>query len=598
MIMLKKWLIGIAIALVLILLITPSAINYFLWKQVEVPSEDPVEVVWTDQNWTPEQWQWWYHISQGSGLETVIPYDWFLALEQPKLSIFRPGAKLTELKYLAGFGFLPNQKNAYNPDGLPVGFAKTENFFNPVNNETNTVVGFTCAACHTGQLNYQGKGIRLEGGPGMIELTKFKKAIGLSLLLTRYDPFRFNRFANQILGENSTSEEKTQLKEKLKSLVAEAVEIKNKTENFYPVEEGFGRLDALERIGNFVFGNEINFDNYRAVNAPVNYPHIWSSPWLDWVQYNGSIMQPMTRNAGEAMGVFARVNLDANSPDVFKSNVNVKNLYEIEKLLTGDSIFTGLTAPKWNEQILGAIDPDKAAKGKQLYQNYCQKCHLPSMDSAEFKDDKYWTTLGKNQELKYLQVTMKNLYEIGTDPTTATNWSQRLVNLETLAQKHNREKGFEFNGIVTGGFALPFVVEKTVEQKYDELALNPEEREAFNGYRPNEVRAPLGYKARPLNGIWATAPFLHNGSVPNLYQMLVPATERSEKFYLGTKEFDPKFVGFKTEKIPGGFLLDTKEIGNANTGHEFKGDGTGAGVVGPELSDEERWALVEYLKTL
>ena len=501
--MLKKWLIGIFIALVLIVLSTPSVVNYFLWKQIEVPPEDPVEVVWTDQNWTPEQWQWWYHISQGSGLETVIPYEWFLSLEQPKLSFFRPAGNLTDSKFLAGFGFLPNRRNSYNPDGLPVGFAKTENFFNPVTNETNTVVGFTCAACHTGQINYQGKGIRLEGGPSMIDLNKFKKAVGLSLLLTRYEPLRFNRFANRVLGEEHTSAQRDELKEKLKSLVAEALEVQEKTAEFYPVEEGFGRLDALERIGNFVFGNEINFENYRAVNAPVSYPHIWSAPWLDWVQYNGSIMQPMTRNAGEAMGVFSRVDLDADSPNVFKSNVNVKNLYEIEKLLTGGSIFTGLTAPKWPEDILGTIDPDKAAKGKKLYQNYCQQCHLPPMNSEEFKAGKYWTPLGKNQELKYLKVTMKNLYEIGTDPTSAENWYQRTVNLEKLAQKHNQDKGFEFNGIVTAGFALPFVVEKTVEQKYDELALSPEEREAFNGYRPNEVRAPLGYKARPLNGIWS-----------------------------------------------------------------------------------------------
>ena len=368
--MFKKWLLGMALAIVLVLLSTPSLINYFLWKQIQVPPEDPVEVVWTDQNWTPEQWQWWYHISQGSGLESVIPYQWFLSLERPKISFFRPAGNLTDSKFLAGFGFLPNKRNSYNPDGLPVGFAKTENFFNPETNQTNTVVGFTCAACHTGQINYQGKGIRIEGGASMIDLNKFKKAVGFSLLLTRYEPFRFNRFANRVLGEDHTAAEKDKLKERIKSLVAEAVEVKNKTDDFYPVEEGFGRLDALERIGNFVFGNEINFDNYRAVNAPVNYPHIWSAPWFDWVQYNGSIMQPMTRNAGEAMGVFSRADLDADSPTVFESNVNVKNLYEMEKLLAGDSILTGLIAPKWPEEILGVIDPDKAAKGKKLYQYY------------------------------------------------------------------------------------------------------------------------------------------------------------------------------------------------------------------------------------
>ncbi len=598
--MLKKLLIGIGILLLVVILIVPFGINYFLWKQIQVPPEDPVEVVWTEQNWQPDEWQWWYHVSQGSAFESIIPYDWFLALEQPKLSFFRPAPSLSEPKFLAGFGFLPNGKNTYNPDALPVGFAKAENFMDFSTKETNTVLGFNCAACHTGQINYQGKGIRIEGGEAIIELDKFKTAVGLSLFLTDIVPWRFNRFANQVLGENATKEQKDELKGKLKSLVSDAQDVLNKTKSFYPSDnkEGFGRLDALDRIGNFVFGNQINFDNYREVNAPVNYPHIWSAPWFDWVQYNGSIMQPMVRNAGEAMGVFARVDLNPDSPDVFKSNVNVENLHGMEQLLAGKSIFTGLTSPKWNEEILGQIDYQKASQGEALYKANCQKCHLPPMDSEEFMSDKYWTTLGDNQEFEYLKVTMKNLYEIGTDPTTAINWYQRTVNIDTLGEKYHDEKGFEYNGIVTAGFALPFVVEKTVNEKYDELNLTPEEREAFNGNRPNGIRAPLGYKARPLNGIWATAPFLHNGSVPNLYEMFVPASERTEKFYLGSKEFDPKFVGYNTEKIPGAFLLDTTKVGSANTGHEFKGDGTGPGVVGRELNDDERWALVEYLKTL
>ncbi len=596
--MIKKLLIGVAIAFVSLILIIPIGINYFLGKQIAVPPEETVAVSWTDQNWQPEQWQWWYHISQGSGLESVIPYDWFVALEKPQLSFFKSAGNLADPKFLAGFGFLPSAQSANNPDALPVGFTKTNNYFDSETKQTTDAIGFTCAACHTGQLNYQGKGIRIEGGSAMIDLNKFKKAVGFSLLLTRYEPLRFNRFADRLLGEDHTPEQKEQLKDQLKSLVAQAIVVKKKTDAFYPLEEGFGRLDALERIGNFVFGNEIDFANYGEVDAPVSYPHIWSAPWFDWVQYNGSIMQPMTRNAGEAMGVFSRVNLDADSPDVFTSNVDVKSLHDIENLLAGSSVEDGLSAPQWPTEILGAIDLEKAARGKKLYQSNCQQCHLPTMDSAEFNNNKYWTTLGSNKDRKYLKVTMKNLREIGTDPTSAENWYKRTVNIESLAEKYNQEKGFEFNGVVTAGFALPFVVDKTVEQKYDELGLSPQERETFNGDRPNKVRAPLGYKARPLNGIWATAPFLHNGSVPNLYEMLLPAAQRSPQFYLGTKEFDPQYVGFKPEKMKGGFLLDNTQAGNANTGHEFKGDGTGVGVIGAEFTDSDRWDLVEYLKTL
>lgn len=475
-----------------------------------------------------------------------------------------------------------------------------ENFWDFRTGNKTDAIGFTCAACHTGQINYQGKGIRIEGGPNMIDVNKFKIAVGLSLFLTDIDPFRFHRFADQVLGEDHTTEQKAQLKQQLKELVKQGAKLNAATKDFYPSDnpEGFARLDALARIGNFVFGTEINPDNYRLANGTVNYPHIWSSPWFDWVQYNGSVMQPMTRNAGEAMGVFSQVNFDANSPQVFESNVNVENLFKIEDLLAGKSIFTGLSAPKWPEEILGKIDQTKVATGKKLYENYCMSCHLPPMDSDEFKNGDFWTTLSDSSDRKYLEVTMKNLYEIGTDPKTAENWYQRTVNLDSLPQKYSQKKEFEYNGIVTAGFALPFVVDKTVQKKYDEMELTPAEREKYNGYRPDDARAPLGYKARPLNGIWATAPFLHNGSVPNLYEMFLPANQRSDKFYLGSKEFDPQLVGFQKGKIKGGFLLDTSLVGNSNAGHEFKGDGTGPGVVGPELSEDERWALIEYLKTL
>ena len=53
------------------------------------------------------------------------------------------------------------------------------------------------------------------------------------------------------------------------------------------------------------------------------------------------------------------------------------------------------------------------------------------------------------------------------------------------------------------------------------------------------------YKAAPRDGVWATPPFLHNGSVPNLYEMLIPAKERTKKFYIG-REFDPVKVGLDT----------------------------------------------------
>ena len=103
--------------------------------------------------------------------------------------------------------------------------------------------------------------------------------------------------------------------------------------------EGFTRLDALNRIGNQVFAIDTErYGNYVNINAPVNYPHIWTSSWFAWVQYDGSIMQPLTRNAGEAMGVSAEVNFRRPAEDGhFVSTIPFDNLHWIEKQLAGNT---------------------------------------------------------------------------------------------------------------------------------------------------------------------------------------------------------------------------------------------------------------------
>ena len=103
----------------------------------------------------------------------------------------------------------------------------------------------------------------------------------------------------------------------------------------------------------------------------------------------------------------------------------------------------------------------------------------------------------------------------------------------------------------------------------------------------NPTAELLAYKARPLNGIWASSPYLHNGSVPTLYDLLRPAAARPKRFAVGRWQFDPKKVGYVSDgELP--WVYDTAMTGNHNSGHEY----------GTSLSDDDRWALVEYLKTL
>ncbi|HXT19149.1 MAG TPA: di-heme-cytochrome C peroxidase, partial [Thermoanaerobaculia bacterium] len=141
------------------------------------------------------------------------------------------------------------------------------------------------------------------------------------------------------------------------------------------------------------------------------------------------------------------------------------------------------------------------------------------------------------------------------------------------------------------------VISNTQARGYAEGHVPPDVQLDWNGYRSDYWRAPLAYPARPLAGIWATSPFLHNGSVPNLYELLSPVEERSGTFYLGNPEFDPKRVGYESGRFRGGSKLDTTVTGNSNAGHEFD-DGGGNGVIGRKLTEEERWDLIEFLKAL
>jgi hypothetical protein len=92
---------------------------------------------------------------------------------------------------------------------------------------------------------------------------------------------------------------------------------------------------------------------------------------------------------------------------------------------------------------------------------------------------------------------------------------------------------------------------------------------------------------------------LHNGSVRTLYQLLSPVSERSKTFWFGTREFDPVDVGFRNDKVPGAFLFDTSLPGNSNAGHEFRNAPPNTpGVIGPYLTREQRYDIIEYLKVL
>ena len=107
--------------------------------------------------------------------------------------------------------------------------------------------------------------------------------------------------------------------------------------------------------------------------------------------------------------------------------------------------------------------------------------------------------------------------------------------------------------------------------------------------RPNLIQNN-GYCSAPLDGLWVRAPYLHNDSVPTLRDLLEPAEKRPQVFYRGYDVYDPVNVGFVSsgpKAESNGWKVDVNVRGNGNQGHNY----------GTDLSDEDKQALVEYLKT-
>lgn len=174
-----------------------------------------------------------------------------------------------------------------------------------------------------------------------------------------------------------------------------------------------------------------------------------------------------------------------------------------------------------------AIDQVKADAGKAVFQAQCARCHASDRTG-----------------------TRMPVAEVGTDANRLDSWNKQAA---IDANKVVRDMGIERKGLVEadlGGYVVPF-----------------------------------------LDGIWLRAPYLHNGSVPTLRDLLAPAAMRPKEFWRGYDVYDQVRVGFEHDSAQArrvGTRHDVSAKGGGNQGHEF-------GVALPAADKE---ALLEYLKTL
>lgn len=606
------------------------------------------QVVRLDQGWTADQREKYYQTSQGS---LIIPYSWFLALEQPEWGNHR---RFAAEENLIRYDLVPDSSK-YNPDQLPVGIAKET-----IDGDHLRDLGcgappcpagstlhaewltYTCAACHVAQVNYQGKSLIIDGGRGRWNFTVFNTTIANLLLETRYSPGMFARFADNVLRYEkrpNVPEERDKIKHELDeflhspSIVGGIVAALHNT---YPTEEGYGRMDALGRGANGQFA-PLDKRNVLVANAPVLIPPLWYTHDFDWVQTVAGISQPLGRNVTESWGVNSAVDLTNPDPTQrFHSTIPIQNMFWMETLISV------MKPPKWPEDIFGAVDPEEVKLGRYLYEEkifdnaltpaeeqWCpdgpavdgyEPCPNPRMQNkglcARCHGPVGQVNANANGK-RYFQLPMYKLNVVGTDPLDAVNFNGRQVYTGVLKSTFG---GKDTVGI---GEALLVSTSEIMAREMDQQHIPLADRLKVTGFRKNDFRAPLAYPARPLTGYWATPPYMHNGAIPNLYEVLSPVSERSATFWTGSQEFDPVRVGYRTEKFEGGFEFDTRRTfvqtledsarelfsghlrfdraiaGNSNLGHEFRNAPKGTpGVIGPYLTPKERMAIIAYMKVM
>lgn len=566
-----------------------------------------------NEGWSQEERERFYYTPQGTEL-FGLEYQWFVNLELP-LSHDR----LATEENMRGWGFImdPGQRpSSTNPGNLPVGMGR---HLDPVNGKEVLDIG--CATCHTGELHYQGTALRIDGGQAVQSIPNAKRGefittLGASIIETLFNPNKWDRFATRLVGDDE--EKRQQLKAdlwqyagKLKHFITTAGSPK-----YYPVEEGRGRTDAVGRIANIVFGYDLDVpENFRKADAPASYPFLWDIWRFDWVQYTGFTNQAMARNVGESLGVLAPLKLVNDEGKLLRGEEFGQSIVDVDGLHCAEGLLRKLEPPKWPEEILGNIDTRKATHGMQLFAENCQRCHGPHITdpylwpvadqqapsiNGQIGVNWQWDMDGeitrvddkpfrKDERSKIWAVPWIDSASIGTDPKLADNF---------IDNRYDASKLVPGSEPVSAGQGLQLLLNELVPLMYKRWDIPTQDIASYDGlnvpFRIENVRA---YKARPLHGVWATPPFLHNGSVPTIYDLLSPLRERPTSFYVGNREYNPSRLGYVTDKRPGSFHHDTKIDGNRNTGHLFT-DLDMPGRIGRLLSETEKFALLEYLKVM
>ncbi len=564
-------------------------------------ADSPVKFADQGANWTNEARKQYYSRDQGA---RVIPYAWIAALTLPD-----------------GKGFLADGLARYgypaNPDadtaGLPVGFhtAKYEGV---------KTLGITCAACHSRQIEVNGVPWRIDGAPALTDFQRFLADLDAAVSAATASDAAFKQFAARVLGPNASESARSELRKDVDEWFLPYHTIMTKALPNPPW--GVGRADAVSMIFNRVAGLDIGSgpthiieENIQIADAPVRYPFVYNAPIQDTTQWpgfakNGDDILGLARNLGEVFGVFGVyhpvmedygvVNFQA---DGFSGNFS--------GLLDLESLVRRMGPPKWPWKIDAAL----VAKGKEIFdrdpaQGGCGPgCHEVKTGAARLltptwatpildvgTDSKEYSVLGRTAltgELEGALVPLVSMTPLQQREPIITILGASVIGSITQNPlgllvdflkdaEHRKELKVSSIELTRPSKVVVQLLKDSLKDLYDkEIA------------KPNPSAPPaFKYESKVMEGVWAAAPYLHNGSVPTLVELLKPPAERVQSFKVGPA-YDIENVGLAKEQTKFDYVYETtgcdkRDSGNSRCGHDF----------GTKLSPDEKKALLEYLKQL
>lgn len=545
----------------------------------------------------------YYNTSQGI---YYLPYDVIVSMSRPAESEFRLYKELF-FEDPERLGLIPSPYRTTDP---PIGITVS------ADTEFVPMYGVSCATCHTSVIsNGQKKAFLVDGSGSKFAIDRLIKEMVTSMVLTMADPIEFNKFYNRykeraklaeypessyefdiVIDTNAYRDLRRALRSDMSAVITQLSTFESQARlelggNFVPTTLGYavyptkydldsrskmfmylskrllwflkqseyaktdpriavsglGRGDPWSSTKNMyadLFAHQPSEKWPVVSSGSIDTPYIWLYDDAKWIFATGTTNSMIERNFAQAIALLADFN-----PETYETTVTLRKLERIQQYTRK------FQPPVWPENILGTIDLAKAEQGKTLFKNNCLGCHNPKRDTYQGPGTIEYNYLDVGTDTTYYYAQIEDFYGERFIDDVLT----RVMSKVKIAARDNE-------GIVD---LAPFEIGRS--------------KVVWKQPTANKI------VAKPLWGAWATAPYLHNGSVLNMKELLSKPEYRVTAFHVGSIEYDSKNMGFQNKQTAYSSLFQTNCdncLGNSNDGHDY----------GTNLSEIEKEQLIEFLK--